>query len=55
LDDTAILNSVWSAFVKVAAEFPEDGGVVVTLQHHGWYSRHCIVVAERIAAGAQIR
>ena len=37
-DDTAILDSVWSAFERVAAEFPENPGVIMTLQYHRWYT-----------------
>jgi hypothetical protein len=45
--DTAILDSVWRAFVKVAAEFPDDEGVLTTLQYHGWYSRQCTRLSQR--------
>jgi hypothetical protein len=44
--DTAILDSVWSAFVLVAAEFPNDEGVVITLQYHGWYSRQRPILSQ---------
>jgi hypothetical protein len=33
--------------VKVAAEFPDDEDVVMTLQYHGWYSRQCNIVSQR--------
>jgi hypothetical protein len=36
--DTAILDSVWSAFEKIAAEFPGDAAVLMTKQYHGWHS-----------------
>jgi hypothetical protein len=45
--DTAILDSVWSAFLEVAAGFPNDAGVITTLQSHGWYSRQCTILAQR--------
>jgi hypothetical protein len=45
--DAEILNSVWSAFVKLAAQFPEDQRVVMTLQYHDWYSRQCNFLAQR--------
>jgi hypothetical protein len=47
LDHTAILESVWSAFVKVAAEFPDDEGVVITLRYQRWYSSQCTVLSRR--------
>jgi len=37
---------VWSAFVLVAAEFPDDEGVVITLQYHGWYSRQRPILSQ---------
>jgi RNA-splicing ligase RtcB len=37
LNDT-IVHSVWSAFEKLATEFPGDAGVKLTLQYHHWYS-----------------
>jgi hypothetical protein len=40
--DTAILESVWRAFERVAVEFPEDMGVKVTLEYHGGYTVACI-------------
>jgi hypothetical protein len=45
--EAAILDSVWSAFVKVAAEFPDHKDVVMTLQYHGWYSRQCNILSQR--------
>jgi hypothetical protein len=45
--DNAILDSVWSAFALVAAAFPEDEGVVITLQYHGWYSRQHTILSQR--------
>lgn len=41
-DDTSILASVWSAFQKVATDFPNDADVIMTLQYHGWYSAQCL-------------
>jgi hypothetical protein len=45
--DTAILESVWRALEDVAAEFPDDEGVVMTLQYHGWYSAQCVIVLRK--------
>jgi hypothetical protein len=45
--DTAILDSVWTAFMKVAGEFPDDEGVMLTLQYHGWYLRQCTILSQR--------
>jgi hypothetical protein len=45
--DTAILDSVWRTFEKLAAEFPDDKDVVMTLQYHRWYSRQCTILAQR--------
>jgi hypothetical protein len=35
------LESVWSAFERVANELPGDAGVMMTLQYYGWYSDQC--------------
>ena len=45
--DTAILDSVWTAFMKVAAEFPDDEGVMLTLQYHACYLRQCTNLSQR--------
>jgi hypothetical protein len=45
--DTAILDSVWSAFVEVAAKFPDHEDVVMTLQYQAWYSRQCNILSQR--------
>jgi len=39
--DTLILESVWSAFLRVAADFPADPAVMITLQYHDWYTSEC--------------
>lgn len=45
--DTAILEPVWRAFVRVAVEFPQDTDVKVTLEYHGWYTGACIRLPPR--------
>ena len=39
--DTSILDSVWSAFMKTATEYPDDADVRMTLQYHRWYAIQC--------------
>jgi hypothetical protein len=39
--DTSILDSVWSAFMKTATEYPDGADVRMTLQYHRWYSVQC--------------
>ena len=43
--DTSILNSVWSAFVRIATEFADDADVMMTLQYHRWYTAQCLKLA----------
>jgi hypothetical protein len=33
--------------MKVAGEFPDDGGVMLTLQYHAWYLRQCTNLSQR--------
>jgi len=40
--DTSILDSVWSAFLRLATEYPADAAVMMTLQYHGWYLDQCL-------------
>ncbi len=45
--DTEILDSVWRAFERVAVEIPEDKGVKITLEYHGWYTIACLRLPPR--------
>jgi hypothetical protein len=33
--------------MKVAGEFPDDEGVMLTLQYHAWYLHQCTILSQR--------
>jgi len=46
--DTSILDSVWSAFLRLAIEYPADAAVMMTLQYHSWYAGRCLQLSRSL-------